>query len=255
MEVLNYKKCGSNIYEVKLDNGEKYKLYEDVIIEYELLIDKNISDNKLKKILSFNELIEAYHKSLKYITTKMRTEKEIKNYLKKNNYNENAIIYTIEKLHSEGYLNEEKYAQAFIYDAINLSNAGPKKIIDELTKLGIKQDITTKYLTYDKSFWLDRIHSIISKYAKKNKSSALIFKNKMFRQLIMLGYETDDIKYILDDFKLDTSACLENDAKKIWARLEKEENTDKKIWQFKNKMFAKGYSSDEINDYIEKELI
>ena len=255
MEVISYKKCANDLYEVKMDNGEKYKLYEDVIIEYELLIDKNISEVKLKKMLSHNELLGAYHKALKYITTKMRTEKEIRCYLKKNDYSAEAIDYSIKKLYSDGYLNEEKYTQAFIFDAINLSNNGPKKIIDDLTKLGIGIDTISKYLNHDRDFWMDRIFNITSKYAKKNKASAFVFKNKMFKQMLMLGYETDDIKYILDDFKIDNRDALTNEARKIWKHLEKETDNDKKIWQFRNKMYAKGYSTDEINNYIEKEII
>ena len=254
MEIKSYKKCSNNTYEIRLDNGEKYRLYEDVIIDYELLINKNVTSTKLKKMLLQNELLEAYYKALKYIGIKMRTEKEIDIYLKKSGYSENSIEYAKNKLKDDGYLNEDKYAQAYILDAINLSNVGPKRIAKDLNNLGIKANIISKYLTYNREFWLDRIKAYIEKYAKKNKSSALVFKNKIYKQLMLLGYESDDINFILDDFIIDTSSAFENDAKKAWRHLEKEMDYDKRVWKFKNKLYSKGYSQDEINSYIEKEL-
>ena len=254
MKVVSYKKCGKNSYEVFLDNGCKYKLYEDIIIEYELLIDKNVNEVKLNKMLSDNELLDAYYKALKYITIKMRTKKEIEVLLKKY-FGNDAINYVLDKLEKDGYLDEEKYVQAFINDSINLSNNGPKKIVNNLLNLGIHSDIIMKYLNYDKEFWQDRIKNITTKSAKKNKSSAPVFKNKMYKQLLLLGYDSDDIKGVIDDFKIDVSDAFYKDAKKIWKRLEKEDNADKKIWMFRNKMILKGYNQDDINEFIKKETI
>lgn len=255
MEIVSYKKTGKNLYEIRLDNGEKYKLFEDIIIENELLIDKNLTESKLKKLLSSNELLEAYYKSLKYIGVKMRTEKEITMYLKKLNLSSKAIDFSIKKLKRDGYINEEIYAQAYINDAINLSNNGPRKIINNLINLGISDVIIFKYFNYNDEFWKERIFNIVSKNSKRNKDSAILFKNKMYKSLLTLGYECTDINAVLDDFKLDTSDAFNNDARKLLKRIEKESDREKKIWSFRSKMYAKGYSQDEINEYIKKELI
>lgn len=252
MEVLNYKKCANNLYEVKLDNGEKYKLYEDVIINYELLIDKRITDIKLKKILRDNDLYASYYKALKYIGIKMRTQKEIELYLKKNNFDKDAIDYSVSKLKNNGYINENIYTEAYINDAINLSYDGPKKIINNLTKVGISEEVIFNHLNYDKYFWQNRIKEILNKKAKMNKNSLALFKNKMYSHLTLLGYEIDDIKCVLEDYKLDTSSLFKKDADKIWNTLRKKMSQEKIVWQFKNKMYLKGYTHDEINEYIEQ---
>ena len=250
MEVLNYKKCANNLYEVRLDNGEKYKLYEDVIVNHELLIDKRITDVKLKKILHDNDLYASYYKALKYIAIKMRTEKEIEVYLKKNNFDKEAIDYSIQKLKNDGYINEKVYVEAFINDALNLSYDGPKKITNDLLKLGINEDLILNKLNYNEEFWESRIKNILTKKAKTNKNSLAMFKNKMYSHLSLLGYETKNIKNALEDFKLDTTNTFKKDADKIWNTLEKKLPTDKIKWQFRNKMYLKGYTEDEINNYI-----
>lgn len=250
MEVISYKKCKNNLYEVYFNNGQKYKLYEDVIIEYELLINKNITNVKLKKILHDNMLLESYYKALKYINIKMRTEKEIELYLKKNSYNEDSIIYAIDKLKKNGYLNQELYVQAYINDAINLSYSGPKKIINDLEKLGISKNSIYKYLNYDNDFWMIRIRDYIDKKARINKGSIISFKNKIYSNLILLGYNGDDIKEVLDGVKIDTSTQFNKEADRLWNKIQKKEITDKAIWIFKNKMYSKGYREEEINNYI-----
>ena len=250
MEVISYKKCANNLYEVRFHNGEKYKLYEDVIISYELLIDKRITNVKLQKILHDNELLESYYKALKYIGIKMRTEKEIKVYLKKNSYSNDVIEYAIDKLKKDNYLNEELYIQAYINDAINLSFSGPKKIITDLEKLGITKDNILKHLNYNDEFWITRIKEYINKKAKVNKGSTISFKNKMYTGLISLGYSSDAIREILDDIKIDSTNSFKKDADKVWSKISKNEINDKAIWTFKNKMYTKGYTQDEINDYL-----
>lgn len=254
MKVLNYKKTKSNLYEVEFDDGKKYKIYDDVIIKYELLIDKNITKSKLNDILCENELLESYYTALKYIGIKMRTEKEIRAYLKKKDISSVAVDYAVDKLKSDGYINEDAYTKAYIIDAINLSNDGPKKIEDNLLKLGISELTISKYLDYEDNIWEERIKKILDKKAKTNKYSKALFKNKMYTYLYSLGYSSNNMKDIIDDYKIDTSDSFSKEANKVWYSLvNKYENKEAKT-KFKSKMYAKGYTIDEINEYIENSL-
>jgi len=46
MEVKTYKKIRNNLYEITLSNGEKFKLYDDIILKYELLIERKVTDRR-----------------------------------------------------------------------------------------------------------------------------------------------------------------------------------------------------------------
>ena len=81
MKIIKYRKKKSNIYEITLSNNDKISLYDDVILKYELLLKKDITDKLLKEVITYNSFIESYHVSLKYINSKLRTEKEIRNKL------------------------------------------------------------------------------------------------------------------------------------------------------------------------------
>ena len=66
MEIKEYKKLKSNIYEIKFKSGEAVKLYDEVILNYNLLITKNISNKEYEEIIKYNKSLDAYYLSLKY---------------------------------------------------------------------------------------------------------------------------------------------------------------------------------------------
>lgn len=251
MEVKSYKKLKNNLYEITLDNGEKHKLYDDVILRYELLIDKELKKKKLEEILSENALLDAYYRALKYINTKLRTELEIRKYLFRYEFSNDQIDYAISRLKADGYINESLYVQAFINDSITLSLNGPKKIKDTLNKLGLNETLIDSYLSKIPSdTWLPRIKKIVEKKAKINKSGERVFKNKVYSDLVALGYYSYDIKSFLDSFTLDTGDIFKREADKMYNKLSSKYSGVELELRFKQKMFAKGFDSDDISNYL-----
>ena len=107
MKITNYRKRRNNTYEITLDNYNKFNLYDDVILKYNLLVNK-----ELEEIMLFNSYVEAYNKALRFISSKLRTEKEIINKLK--NYSNEATTYTLDRLKKDGYLDDILYIKSYI---------------------------------------------------------------------------------------------------------------------------------------------
>lgn len=253
MEVKTYKKVKSNMYEVVFDNGDRYKLYDDVILKYELLIEKTLDKKKLEKILADNGLLDAYYKALKYINTKMRSELEIRKYLAKYEFSREQIDYTVCKLREEGYLDEKKYVQAYVNDAITLSLNGPKKIKEVLKKLGIDENITDEYLEkISDDEWIERIKKIVDKKAKINKAGERVFKSKVYSDLIILGYYSEDVKTVLEGYSLDTKDAFDKEADKCYNKLSTKYTGVELELRFKQKMFAKGFDGETISEFLSR---
>lgn len=162
------------------------------------------------------------------------------------------VDYAIDKLKKEGYIDEKMYTKAYINDEITLTLNGPKKIDANLTKLGISKSVIDEYLSLvDKSTWQERINKIIDKRSKSNTVGFNLFKNKMYSHLIGLGYYSDDIKEVLDNYTLDTKDTFKNEADKTWRLFKNKYDEKTAVLKFKNKMYSKGFSLDEINSYIE----
>ncbi len=159
MEIVKLSKKSNNLYKIEFSDNTSLNFYDDTIIKYNLLINKKLDAKTFKEIIAYNDEVSAYYKAINYIKQKLRTKKEIENKLKKLNYNKEIISNVIKKLENQGYLNDELYIKSYINDQINLSIKGPKKIINELEKLGFKN--VDEYLNVDNDIWINKINKII----------------------------------------------------------------------------------------------
>ncbi len=200
MEIKSYKKVKSNLYEITFKDNTKIKLYDDIILKHNLLLTKVITKEELDKIIQDNSYLESYYEALKYLNTKLRTEKEIKNKLK--GYSKEAVNYTIERLKSEKYLNDEVYIKAYINDAINLKLMGPNKILYELKKLGFKDEDILNYLnTFSTDVWSEKINNYIKKKINSNHNlSNYMLQQKIIKDLSNKGFYKEDILNVLEEY-------------------------------------------------------
>ena len=240
MRILRYKKITGNKYEVELENGEKIKLYEDVILKEELLLKKEINDISL--ILKENSSYEIYDTALKRLSHHSESLKGMREFLKKKGYDEQEIDKSLDKLVKNNYLNDQYYAKCYILNQINLSNDGPLKIKKHLDNLDIPFDVYSEYFDYDDSIWYERIKKYLNKNLKSNKKSPYVFKNKMFINLINLGYEREMINDCLNKIVFDNQDNLrEKEQEKIRTKLSKKYHGEELERKIKEKLYMKGF--------------
>ena len=243
MQINKFKKVGRNKYKLVFDNTELI-LYEDIILKYDLLIKKDVDEILLDEIINENSYYEAYELSLNYIEIKLRTRKEIEDYLNKKGFDSKYIEYAIEKLDKLGLLDDKLYVEAYINDRINLSLDGPYKIKNNLLNLEIDENIIDKYLNkIDYSIWKEKVEKIINKKkSSMNKKSYYMFINKLKNDLYNLGYDKELIDEKLSNINYKSNA-LEKDVEKA---IKKYNDKNKII----NYLLRKGYSYNEIiNEY------
>ena len=86
MQILKWKKKKKNIYTAFFSDHQEISIFEDLVLKYDLLLKKNISDKEVEMIKKENSLLEGYYESLKYLTRKMRSRKEIGDFLTRKEY-------------------------------------------------------------------------------------------------------------------------------------------------------------------------
>ena len=174
MKINKFKKVGLNKYKIYFDN-DVLTIYEDVILKYNLLYKKEIDDTLLEKINMDNYKASIYDSALKYIGVRMRSEKEVNEYLLKKGFSLKDIDNTIEKLLSNGLLNDTNFAKSYINDKLYLTNNGPDKIKCELIKLGVEESIIDTLLKeIDNKLLNDKLCKIIDKEIKLNSIFATV---------------------------------------------------------------------------------
>ena len=102
MKIIKYKKTSKDKYKLFLDNNESITLFEDVIVNNNLLLSKEIDKNTLDDLIKQNNDMYVYNIAIKYISIKMRSTKEIKEYLSMKGIDVSIIKSTINKLLDEG---------------------------------------------------------------------------------------------------------------------------------------------------------
>lgn len=247
MKIKKYKKDKSNKYKVLIDD-EEIVLYDDIIIKYNLLMKSEIDVSTYNEMIKENSLLLGYYEAIKYITKKMRSKKEIEEYLIKKGLNSKEIKETIKKLEDNKFINEDIYLKAYINDQINLTNNGVNKIKKNLLKLGLDNNKIDDYLSkIDECIFLDKIDKYIEKRIKFNKNtSSYMLKNKIIIDLVNLGFNKEDIISELNKFEIDDKEAYNHEYEKIKKSLEKKYSGDELKFKIKEKLYRKGFRYNEI---------
>ena len=242
MKIVNYKKTKSNVYEITLDNNDKINLYDEIILKYNLLLKKEINLSLLNEMINENKYYELYNKALKYLSTKMRSEKEIYNKFKE--YEHRDILQVITKLKEQGYLNDGEYIKAFINDAINLKMIGYNKIKNDLLNLGFKEEDILLYLDkVDQEIWQNKIAKLADNMIKHNhKYSLYLLKQKIISNLISKGFSKENIMEYLDSLDIQVEEAIYNkEFNKLKSKLSSKYSGEQLEFEIKKRLKAKGF--------------
>ena len=154
-----------------------------------------IDEKDLKKIIFENEKSKAMSRVTKYIGSSLKTQKQIRDYLRKKEYSDDTIEFVMSKLVEYNYIDDKKYAQAYVLTYGK--KYGKLKLISQLKIKGVSEEIIECVLEDNK---VDSIESVASKYLKNKVMSYEVFQ-KLFRFLYSRGYEFDEINSYINKLK------------------------------------------------------
>lgn len=154
-----------------------------------------IDEKDLKKIIFENEKSKAMSRVTKYIGSSLKTQKQIRDYLRKKEYSDDTIEFVMSKLAEYNYIDDKKYAQAYVLTYGK--KYGKLKLISQLKVKGVSEEIIECVLEDNK---VDSIESVASKYLK-NKVMSYEVSQKLFRFLYSRGYEFDEINSYINKLK------------------------------------------------------
>lgn len=249
MKILGIKKQ-NNKYKIKLEENITIETYDEVIIKNNILYKKEIDEELKNKIEEENKYYETYNEIVKLINKKLRSEKEIKEYMNKKEVKNQEKI--IKKLKDSNLINDELYAKAFIHDRISFSNDGINKIKTELIKQGIEENIIENELNkIDREDQKEKLKKLIMKKLNTNtKYSDKIMKQKITNYFITLGYNKDDINEILEQQNTNNNEIIKKEYNKLINKYKTKYEGEKLKYTIKQKLYQKGFNIEEINEII-----
>ena len=201
MKILKYEKIGVGKYRLYLDNGEVIDTYDEVILEDQLLLKSEITSSEYAHIFTETNIVNAYNMCIKYISIRVRSIKEIQDYLKKKKISFEDIDEVVKRLVHNKYLDDYYFTECFIKDKINFTSMGEYRIIAELKKHNISSDIISQYsYLWDSDIMISKIEKLVDKQIASNKKlDAYKLRDKIYHYLIYQGYSSEKVVQVLNE--------------------------------------------------------
>ena len=237
------------------NNTYSFKVAADDYFFDKLNIGDKLSGEKVNEYIKKDKENELYIASVRKLTAKDRSEKEIKDFLKtKEGVNEDHIYNVIQRLKRQGYIDDERYLNE---NVLRLKSAlkGKKKIMYDLRQKGLKEDdISTVLSKYDDEY--DNAYALANKVINTNKKESLFkTKNSIINKLIQNGFEKEIIDEVLAN--LDYSAIELNEEDNLRNCLDSallKYKNKYKGYELKSKIYQycaqKGYKSENISSLL-----
>ncbi|GAA0441185.1 recombination regulator RecX [Lentibacillus halophilus] len=252
-------------YNIFLDDGQKetygFSVHESVLVEHRLHKDMELSEALMTTLIKQDTFHKAYSLAIHYLSYRMRTKQEIRDYLARKETDDDHIDAIMEKLESHGLTDDKQFADAFVRTRMNTSNKGPGLLRQELLEKGVEGAIALDAVgqyTYEQQF--DKAMKLATKKRKTTGSKS--FSSQLLQlkgTLIQKGFSHDVAHDVISEIQDDKDDDAEWQA--LVTQGEKLLNKHRiKLDGFalRNKMkealYRKGFTIDMINQFIEQEL-
>lgn len=143
-----------NIY---LDGQFTFGADEDLVVEYRLIAGQEIPSDLLEKLLFEAEVGKLMERMYRLFTIRMRSEKEVRNYLKKLSFerklkgkeeiSDAAVELLIKKLRRKNLLNDEIFAKEWVEGRRRSKQKSTRALKTELIQKGIDREVIDKVLS------------------------------------------------------------------------------------------------------------
>jgi regulatory protein len=240
--------------------GEEFafSVDSDVLIKFQLKKGMELDDFSLMEVHYHDDIRKAYNLAVHYLAKRMRSNKEIKDYLGQKEMEEPVIKEVIHKLVAQKYINDEEYALAFVRTQLNTTDKGPNLIRLELKEKGIEEEILIHSLTqYPFEEQVNKATNLADKFFKKNsRDSGKVLKQKLESLLLRKGYSHEVIKIAVNETAMSKDVDEEMEAiiyqgEKICRKYSKYDGAQYKQ-KIKQALYQKGFTIDLIEKFLAK---
>lgn len=187
-------------YNIFLDGGFAFGLYEDTVLKFGLRTDDDIDEKKTEELKRFDEFNFGKKVAYSYLAYKQRSIKELKNKLKLKKISEEAVEKIIALLIEQKYLDDTAYAKNYLLDKLARKPAGKRLLKLKLMEKGIDKETVESIVSdnYSESTEEELAVRLIKKYRQRLKGKdETEVRNKCYRYLASKGYDYDIISRVM----------------------------------------------------------
>ncbi len=196
MVIDSITKYKGKTYEITLDTGEKVYINGEIVIQYGLSSNMEISSERLEEVIHADTFRKARERALYLLDYRDYSYVQLYEKLEPN-YPQEVCLEVLSKLVELGILNDNRYAKNLAERLILGKKYGSYRAIRELKLKGIDDDLAEEVVSTYEDTELERLEELVrSKYARYLNDDKGI--NKVKNALVRLGYSYDSINQVLD---------------------------------------------------------
>ncbi len=246
VEILNVVKDKKKY--IVTTNNDEYRFDEATIINFLIMKGKSYSEEEFKEILKSEETTSLLNKALKYLSFQMRSEAEVRDYLKEKEASEKQIEEIIEKLKYYGYLDDLNYAQN-VLDYMVRNGKGPKalasKLIEKKIPDKIKNEVIAQY-SYDNEY--DNALNLAKEMVKKNTDKPIKKQKQIiYEKLLRNGFSMEISNRVINHLEYvdESEETLVQEMEKLITKYQNMDSYTRKT-KIITSLMSKGYDYSQI---------
>lgn len=193
---LNFKEGKGDKIHILIDGEYKFTVDKTYFALMGLYQNKEIDDEELEEISLNISRRRAFNQAVSYLSRRDHSKRELIMKLRQKGFGEYAEEVT-DKLESDGYIDDERFARMFVRELINVKKYGKKRIEQELYKKGISRDIISLVLD-ETEIEPENLTEIIKKKYLRCLSDEKGVKRTV-ASLMRKGYSYGEIKTALEN--------------------------------------------------------
>lgn len=178
-------------YSIFVDDKYTFSLSENELMQSGIRLNKEYAEAELEQLKQTAVLDKAYMRSLDMLSRRARSEWELRDYLRRKDYEPDVIDQIITRLKKSKYIDDYNFAKAWVDNRRLLKATSKRKLSQELKQKRVEQSVIDEVLAEDDTDELAVIREII---VKKRTQSRYQDDQKLIAYLLRQGFSYGDVK-------------------------------------------------------------
>ncbi|ENH95761.1 hypothetical protein J416_14397 [Gracilibacillus halophilus YIM-C55.5] len=246
------------------ENGQDvyaFSVAEDLLIEHHLRKGLTISDELIEQLKEKDSFYKVYTLSLRYLSYRMRSEKEIIDYLHQKEVDIETIKAVVQRLKQEKWLDDLAFAESFVRTRLQMAVKGPLLIRKELADKGVSNEsIEQALIQYPFEDQMEKIDKWLNK--QNQMSSKKSYKQQLEnlkQRLMQKGFTQDAIQEALQQHSFEKDPNEEYQAvvyqgEKLIQKYKRKAAGSQLRQKVTAALYRKGFSFDVIEPFLDEYL-
>lgn len=179
-------------YSVFVDGKYSFSLSEGALLEAKLASGLELDKSRLDEFKQLSADDKLYGNALRYAAMRLRSEWELRDYLRRKQASPEAADNVIAKLTRIGFVDDLNFAKAWVDNRRAIKPSSKRKLQQELKAKRVDDDIIRQVLADSEGAESSALREIVER--KRRQTKYREDPTKLMQYLVRQGFSYDDVK-------------------------------------------------------------